>query len=343
LSLGARYCALSRKRIAMRQDFCARRVPLLACPAVPGWSGLAAGSSKFVLRHRNPQGNGTVRTANKLAVAPKRRGLTIVELVVVVAIIGVLVAVLLPAVHAAREASRRTSCQNNLRQIGIAAALHANARGSLPIGCIGGRQSPDKRCISWNVQLLPYLERAELWQAFDFAVGSYHAKNKPVREVLVEEFLCPSTQGVIEFSAKDAWKGAAFTDYGGIYGVEGIGRDREAGEPGKQMLKANSLGVMLYDEAVATAQIKDGLSKTVCFAEMTLRRTPAVVEWVNGLNIFAHEQSTPINGVGLENEIGSPHPGGALVVFCDAHVEFLSETMDQDVLNAMLTRSGREQ
>jgi prepilin-type processing-associated H-X9-DG protein len=224
----------------------------------------------------------------------------------------------------------------------VAAAVHANARGSFPIGCIGGRFSPDKRCISWNVQLLPYLERVALWEAFDLSVGSYHPKNKPVRDVLIEEFLCPSTPSAVEISPKDAWKGAAFTDYGGIYGVEGAGRNREPGEPGKQTLKASSLGVLLYDEAVAPAQVKDGLSKTVCVAEMSKRRVAALAEWVNGLNIFAHEESTPINGAGLDNEIGSPHAGGASVVFCDAHVQFLAETTDQSVLNAMLTRGGGE-
>ena len=59
---------------------------------------------------------------------------TLVELLVVVAIIAALVALLLPAIQAARESSRRTECQNNLRQLGVGMALHANALGVLPIG-----------------------------------------------------------------------------------------------------------------------------------------------------------------------------------------------------------------
>jgi prepilin-type processing-associated H-X9-DG protein len=67
------------------------------------------------------------------------------------------------------------------------------------------------------------------------------------------------------------------------------------------------------------------------------------MEWVNGHNLLAQEQSTPINGVtGLVDEIGSPHPGGASLVFCDGRVEFVMETIEQPVLNAMLTKAGGE-
>jgi prepilin-type processing-associated H-X9-DG protein len=98
---------------------------------------------------------------------------------------------------------------------------------------------------------------------------------------------------------------------------------------------------MIYDEAVLPARIIDGLSNTACVAETAPRRKPEL-EWINGENIFSQEQSTPINGDGLNNEIGSPHPGGASVVFCDARVEFLSDSIDQDVLNALLTKAGGE-
>lgn len=272
-----------------------------------------------------------------------RGAMTLVELLVVVAIIGLLAALMLPAVQAAREMARRAQCQSNLRQLGIAAALHVNAHSAFPIGCIGSLQSPDKRCISWNVQLLPFLELADAWSSFDFTVASYHSVNKPIREVIVDVFLCPTTNNLDQYSPKDAWKGAAFTDYGGIYGVEGIGRDREADEsPPVQTLDDNSLGVMLYEEPVVPKQVTDGLSKTVIIAEATQRRVPAKMEWVNGLNIFAQEQSTPINGVGLDNEIGSPHSSGASLVFCDGHVEFVAETIEQSLLNAMLTRAGQD-
>jgi prepilin-type N-terminal cleavage/methylation domain-containing protein/prepilin-type processing-associated H-X9-DG protein len=274
-------------------------------------------------------------------------GMTLVELLVVIAIIGILTALLLPAVQAAREAARRTQCQNNLRQIGLALNLHADQFGAYPIGCIGGRFSQSKLCISWNVQLLPFLEEPDLWSAFDFTVASYHTNNATVREKIVTTFLCPSTLATEFYSETGPWKGAAFTDYGGIYGVEGTGREADSTDligapysPPAQTLREDSLGILVYEEAISKQQVTDGISKTAAIAELALRRVPMMNEWVNGLNIFAHEQSTPVNGVGLDNEIGSPHSGGALLSFCDGHADFVAQTVDQSVLNAMLTRAG---
>jgi prepilin-type N-terminal cleavage/methylation domain-containing protein len=313
-------CALSRKRLAMRVVFQQRAL----------WRrGMTLVELPF---------------DRLTAVSDRKRGaFTIVELLVVIAIIGMLVALLLPAVQAARESVRRAECQNNLRQMGIAAALHANAHGSFPVGCIGGRFSPDKRCISWNVQLLPFLELSDAWSSFDFSVASYHVNNQPVRETLVDLFLCPSTNHDDRYSTSVAWQGAAFGDYGGLYGVEGTGRNRGTEEPpSHQTLRNDSLGVMLYEVPVAPKNVTDGLSMTAIVAEARIRRVPDMSEWVNGLNIFAQEQSTPVNGKGLDNEIGSPHATGALLAFCDGHVDFVAESIEQPVLNAMLTKAGGE-
>jgi prepilin-type processing-associated H-X9-DG protein len=109
-----------------------------------------------------------------------------------------------------------------------------------------------------------------------------------------------------------------------------------------QTIVDDALGVLIYEEPVAPKQVIDGLSKTACIAETAVRRQTES-EWVNGQNIFAQDESTPINGRrAAGNEIGSPHPGGASLAFCDAHVEFLAESIEQAVLNAMLTRAGGE-
>lgn len=280
---------------------------------------------------------------------PQRQGFTLVELLVVIAIIGVLVALLMPVVLAAREAARRTTCQNNQRQIGLAISNYGSALGKFPVGCIGCRFQPPgpgqpfvpQKYLSWNIQILPHLEQEILYQKFDLGVPSFRPPNHAAGSVAVNVFLCPSTPDASAISQTGLWKGMAFTDYCGIYGVEGTGRD--ASDPnGAHLLAPPYLGVLLYEQAIRHSDILDGLSHTALVAE-TIARRVTENEWANGHNLFAQEGSTPINQTsGLGNEIGSPHAGGAFVVFCDGHVQFLAESIDQIVLNSLLTKAGGE-
>jgi hypothetical protein len=123
----------------------------------------------------------------------------------------------------------------------------------------------------------------------------------------------------------------AFTDYGGIFGVS---------FPTNEILPEHR-GVLVYEQATTVRQIADGLSQTALIGECTGRDQTQQSEWINGHNLFDHQHDQSVN-VSQDNELWSDHPGGVLLVFCDAHVEFVSEQIHQAALVAKLTRQGRE-
>ena len=283
--------------------------------------------------------------APRLPMIAGRRGFTLVELLVVIAIIGTLVALLLPAVQMARESARRSGCQNNLRQIGLATLNYESQRAKFPVGCVECRdraEQPRHRFISWIAFLLPMMEESAIYEQLDLETPMWDPANLDATSHSIATLLCPSSKDSEVHATLGPWRGRAFTDYGGLYGVEGIG-NTATDLTSVQTLAKPFLGVMLYERPSTIAGIKDGTSKTAFAAEMLLRRVSGDCEWANGSQLFAQERETPVNvDSGLSNEIGSPHPNGALAVFCDGHVSWLAESTAQEVLNALITKSGGE-
>ena len=139
-----------------------------------------------------------------------RTAFTLVEMLVVIAIMAVLVALLLPAVNAAREAARMTRCKSNLRQIGIALANYESASRRFP----EGRNGLAGNNHSWATLILPFIEEDSLFDAYNFAEPWDSDSNWESTKQDLSVFQCPSTFA--------DWRGA--TDYGGIYGSTLTGR-----------------------------------------------------------------------------------------------------------------------
>jgi len=120
-----------------------------------------------------------------------RRGFTLVEFLVVLAIISILLGLLLPAIQAAREASRNTQCQNNLKQIGLALINYEAAHRTFPAGASGVDRS------TWFPAILPYVEQSNLYTSYNFSLSHLSDENKNIVQTPISVMRCPSDRGDI--------------------------------------------------------------------------------------------------------------------------------------------------
>lgn len=278
------------------------------------------------------------------------RGFTLIELLVVIAIIGVLVGLLLPAVQQAREAGRRLSCANHLKQIGLAVALAADTQKHFPCG----RKTRDPYDVSWAFRLLPFLEQTQIFDArnSDNTVPCWDASNATAFRTPVETYYCPSRRSPTADRNFDnnngpPVAGAAGVAAGGDYSACG-GTYFNYATPTDGSPDPKRAGVIHTFSKVRPAQITDGLSTTMVIGDRHIPPT------ITGWGVMAHynqgdtaflPSDTPHTlfrdtARGLASgprdtnnrKFGSLHPGVTQFVMCDGHVEALVNDTDIDVL-----------
>jgi prepilin-type N-terminal cleavage/methylation domain-containing protein len=250
---------------------------------------------------------------------PRRplRGFTLVELLVVIAIIATLIGLLLPAVQMAREAGRRTTCMNNVKQIALAAHSHATARRTFPIG-LELRSGSITSKSTFMIAILPYMEQIALFQAWDFANSANNTTANAATSrsaSRIAGMVCPSDE-LAENPFTLAATGSTFSPaqtasgnvYGGMYSATSYaGNYGGSGSyytsfstypivpngmlfmtgPGTE-LRTSALGGSLHTlsashrnlSAVKPAAVKDGLSKTILFGEK-FHRDPDFDRWTS--------------------------------------------------------------
>jgi prepilin-type N-terminal cleavage/methylation domain-containing protein len=296
-----------------------------------------------------------------------RRGFTLVELLVVIAIVGILLALLLPAVQSSREAARRSHCENNLRQLGLAIHNHQSVLRRLPTGGQGTdfRTAPPTTTFDLHslfTVLLPYVEEAGAYQQFDlrFAYNATPGNEAAARQV-IPIYRCPSNswrEAVVDP------RGFGYVDYGATYYVD---LDPTSGLSNKNLRAAGAL----VTGGSRIAEITDGTSHTIAVAEdvgRDERMSTGYVDPVTGggrafwrwaepdsafgvskliNNNFLPPGGPPTclwsaNNCGPNDEIFSFHVDGALVLMCDGSVDFLIDDTSPSVLRALVTRGGAE-
>ena len=201
-----------------------------------------------------------------------RQGFTLIELLVVIGIVGTLVALLLPAVQSAREAARRSSCTNRLRQLGVAMQNYVSAHHAFPSGAVAKQNPTDPNTphtfYRWSAlaAVTPYLENRIAHEAFDFNQPLYNANFsvtaanvEAVRQVL-PDFLCPSDQG------RRVSERFGPTNYAVCTGI-GLG---DPGTPYDDGSPFATDGLFAVNSAIRPGQVTDGLSKTALASESTL-------------------------------------------------------------------------
>lgn len=210
--------------------------------------------------------------------ARKPRAFTLVELLVVIAIIGILVALLLPAIQSAREAARRNSCLNNLKQFGLAAHNFIDSEKRLFAGATtydaSGRPIANPTSAdtgpkhNWPTQLMPFMEEKALIKSYSFGVAWNNAKNKPIITSPVSVLYCPSVPASSNERVTEVTSGgviAATMDYSAVVNVgdtfyTAMGRPKPPTEA-KQGLPDDQARIKI-------SRIRDGLSKTFLLHEV---------------------------------------------------------------------------
>ena len=185
----------------------------------------------------------------------RRSAFTLIELLVVIAIIAILIALLVPAVQKVREASARTQCLNNLKQIVLAAHSFHGVYKWLPPG-------RDNENFSTHAYLLPYLDQTPLYESINFSVSYNNAANAPAMAQTVAVFLCPSND--YEAAIPAGW---AATNYRSCQGSDISWSIPSTTVGGQNYGLPNPSGAFYLNSAVRLTNITDGTSNTAAFSE----------------------------------------------------------------------------
>lgn len=280
-----------------------------------------------------------------------RHGFSLIELLVVMATIGILLALILPAVQQAREASRRTHCQSNLRQLAMALHQYHDAHETFTPAVI------TENGWSWGALLLPHIEQRPLYESLpiDGTMDLTDPQVKSLCQHVIELYLCPSDvettpeenehRTIVLYNVDGSSHFVATSNYMGC-----VGNFNTKLGPNNGDVQAWPNGTMGWNQSIRQEDITDGLSNTILLGEIdtffeerahrgsiwagtaqtppdytgTYREKHATVTYINfGRNQIINSDDG--------NTYSSLHPGGANFAFADGRVQFINENTDSFV------------
>jgi prepilin-type processing-associated H-X9-DG protein/prepilin-type N-terminal cleavage/methylation domain-containing protein len=287
----------------------------------------------------------------------QRTAFTMVELLIVIAIITILISLLLPAIQSAREQARRAQCANNLMQLGIALANYASTHSVLPPGVVNDQgpilNLPSGYHHGWVIQILPFMGQNNVYRHFNITEGVYEPSNETAAYVKISTLLCPS----------DGWSGPI--SYAGCH------HDVDA------PIAADNHGVLYLNSRVRPDDIPDGAAYTILLGEF--RQAGPSLGWASGTRATLRNTGIPINEgdprfptaggwstvqpalsreelynvvkslaademwpVTLPGGFSSHHPGGSNFLFCDGSVRLLKASIDRRIYQLLGNRDDGE-
>jgi prepilin-type N-terminal cleavage/methylation domain-containing protein/prepilin-type processing-associated H-X9-DG protein len=295
-----------------------------------------------------------------------RPAFTLIELLVTVAIIGILIALLLPAVQKIREAADRLRCGNNLKQMGLACQNYHDNFGFFPPGYTTTAAATDLTNTApgwgWGVYLLPYIEQENVYRAINCSVPIEDLVNRPAIQTLVPTYVCPADVGIpptVEIS--DAF-GTLLSQAAPSSYAATVGNDfSDVADP-------TGNGVFYRNSRTAMADITDGTSSTTLLGDRAWNQALGI--WAGAVNqgvmragrqnpwpnatgpaptlVLAHNNWVNIrtDADGGLDDFSSNHPGGINILFADGSVHFIADILGpgprHDNFMALGTRGGGE-
>jgi prepilin-type processing-associated H-X9-DG protein len=345
-------------------------------------SSADSGSLQSHLRRPHlPRRNGSTDrgTGRNQAALISRTGLSLIEVLIVIGVLGLLIALLMPAVQQTREGARRIECQSKLRQLCMASHNYETAYQTLPPGRYGSS-------FSWLTSILPYVEQKNLHQQIDLSVFYADVANQAVYGEVVDLFLCPSESvqpvsraGLARNSyAGNFGSGVKAHGYNGVFTPPGYKhplwpqatfvrfRDVTDGVSQTALASEHLMGDYTADRLRVVWNLADPPSTQEQLTSACLNETPRFFEdgnpygnwahhgeaWLDaspGVTLYNHvltpQQPSCLDGTSVQSGVytaASQHSGGVNVAMADLRVSFISASIDQTAWSAAGSRNGAD-